>query len=66
MLLGHWKGRGGVDVPHMSLERAEIILTGEEKERLLIFVRLMLRWLPEERRRATQLLTDPWLEGAIP
>lgn len=66
MLLGHWKGAGGVDVPDMSLERAEIILAGEEKRRFLIFVRSMLRWLPEERRQATQLLTDPWLEGAIP
>ena len=53
-------------MPDMSLERAEIILAGEEKKRLLAFVRSMLRWLPEERWRATQLLTDPWLDGAIP
>ena len=65
-MLGHWKGAGGVDVPDVSLESAEIILAGEEKKRLLVFVKSMLRWLPEERRRATQLLTDPWLEGAIP
>ena len=66
MLLGHWKGAGGVDVPEMSLERAEIVLAGEEKKRFLHFARSMLRWLPEERRRANQLLTDPWLEKAIP
>ena len=65
-MLGGWKGAGGVDVPDMSLERAEIILAGEEKKCLLVFVRSMLRWLPEERRRASQLLTDPWLDGAIP
>lgn len=65
-LLGHWKSVGGVEVPDMSLERAEIVLEGEEKRRFLIFVRSMLRWLPEERRRAVELLTDPWLEGAIP
>lgn len=63
---GHWKGRGGVNVPDTSLEQAEIILNGEEKKRFLNFVRSMLRWLPEERRRAVDLLTDPWLEGAIP
>ncbi|KAL9614068.1 MAG: hypothetical protein Q9167_001422 [Letrouitia subvulpina] len=63
---GHWKGSGGVDVPDMSFERAEIVLEGEEKRQFLIFVRSILRWLPEERRRAVELLTDPWLEGAIP
>ncbi|CAF9926286.1 MAG: hypothetical protein HETSPECPRED_006294 [Heterodermia speciosa] len=63
---GHWKGAGGVAVPAISLERAEIVLEGEEKRRFLIFVRSMLRWLSEERRRAAELLTDPWLEGAIP
>lgn len=64
-LLGHWDGVGGVDVPDMSLERAEIVLEGEEKRQFLIFVRSMLRWFPEERRRAVELLADPWLEGAI-
>ena len=52
-------------MPDTSLERAEILLDGEEKKRFLIFVRSMLRWLSEERRRAAELLTDPWLEGAI-
>lgn len=65
-VLGNWKGAGGVVVPEMSLERAEIVLEGEEKRRFLIFVRSMLRWLPEERRQAVELLADPWLEGAIP
>lgn len=65
-LSGRWKGAGGVEVPGMPLERAETVLEGEEKRQFLIFVRSMLRWLPEERRRAVELLTDPWMEGAIP
>ena len=36
-------------------------LDGEEKERFLIFVRKMLRWMPEDRETAAQLLRDPWL-----
>ncbi|KAJ8122670.1 hypothetical protein ONZ43_g1188 [Nemania bipapillata] len=63
---GHWKGAGGVVVPEMPLERAEVVLEDEEKRQFLIFVRSMLKWLPEERRRAAELLTDPWLKGAIP
>lgn len=50
----------------MSLERAETVLEGEEKKRFLNFVRSMLKWVPEERRKAEELLRDPWLEGAIP
>ncbi|RMY84617.1 hypothetical protein D0864_07513 [Hortaea werneckii] len=66
---GQWKNAGGVEIPPpeaMSLERAETVLEGEEKERFLSFVRSMLKWVPEERRRAGELLRDPWLEGAIP
>jgi hypothetical protein len=54
-----------VDVPPLSLEESEA-LDGEDKELFLNFMRSMLRWLPEERKRATELLKDPWLEGAIP
>ena len=50
----------------MSLERAETVLEGEEKTRFLDFVRSMLKWVPEERLGAEELLRDPWLEGAIP
>ncbi|KAI7313744.1 hypothetical protein KC315_g11571 [Hortaea werneckii] len=64
-----WKSAGGVVIPHpeaMSLERAETVLEGEEKTRFLGFVRSMLKWAPEERLGAEELLRDPWLEGAIP
>lgn len=29
----------------------------------LEFIRSMLRWVPEERKRARELLEDPWLKG---
>lgn len=58
---GSWKGAGGVKVPLLSLEQAEIVLTGENKKRFLEFVRTMLRWLPEERERASELLNNSWL-----
>ncbi len=32
-----------------------------EKEQFLDFVRGMLRWVPEERKTAKELLDDPWL-----
>ncbi|KAI7193574.1 hypothetical protein KC363_g2701 [Hortaea werneckii] len=60
-----WKSAGGVRVPPpeaMSLERAETVLEGEEKTRFLDFVRSMLKWVPEERLGAEELLRDPWLE----
>ncbi|RMZ87471.1 hypothetical protein DV736_g5300, partial [Chaetothyriales sp. CBS 134916] len=63
---GHWKGAGGVDVPRLSLEGSEKVLDGDNKERFLKFMRSMLKWLPEERKRASELLKDPWLEGNRP
>ncbi|RMZ11506.1 hypothetical protein D0860_03379 [Hortaea werneckii] len=63
-----WKNARGVGVPPpevMSLERAETVLEGEEKERFLSFVRSMLKWVPEERRSAEELLRDPWLEDSL-
>ena len=36
-------------------------LAGEEKEDFIRFMRSMLKWLPEERKTARQLLEDPWL-----
>ncbi|WPG99531.1 Hypothetical protein R9X50_00234600 [Acrodontium crateriforme] len=34
---GHWKSAGGVAVPEMTVEQAEIVLEGEEKKRFLMF-----------------------------
>lgn len=63
-LLGCWKWAGKYDIPPVSLEASEQNLFGENKQRFLAFVRSMLRWLPEERKSATELLKDPWLNSA--
>jgi hypothetical protein len=52
-----------VGIPKLSLEAAEKFLQGSEKEAFLAFVRSMLRWVPEERKTARELLDDPWLNG---
>ena len=65
-ILGRWKSARGSEVPPISLEESENVLDGENKERFLKFIRSMLGWLPEQRKRASELLKDPWLEGAIP
>jgi len=36
-------------------------LEGKDKEEFLIFVKMMLQWLPEQRKSAEELLDDPWL-----
>ena len=48
-------------MPSISLEEVEKRLLGREKELLLAFVRSMLKWLPEERKTAKELLQDPFL-----
>lgn len=44
-----------------SLETRLPSLEGEDKIAFLNFVRRMIRWLPEERATAGELLEDPWL-----
>lgn len=56
---GRWKG--AIEVPQCSLEDSEEYLEGENKKMFMQFVRKMLRWDPEERQSARELLTDPWL-----
>ena len=63
-LLGNWDGF--VDIPKtLSLEDSEENLVGKDKELFLQFMRSMLRWLPEERKTARELLEDPWLNRQI-
>ena len=38
-------------------------LEGPEKQEFLTFIRSMLKWVPEERLTARQLLQDPWLNA---
>ncbi|KAH1270733.1 hypothetical protein KXX33_007158 [Aspergillus fumigatus] len=57
--MGRWNV--AIEVPHCSLEDSEEYLEGENKKMFMQFVRKMLRWDPEERQSARELLTDPWL-----
>ncbi|MCJ1248423.1 hypothetical protein MMC30_005641 [Trapelia coarctata] len=56
---GRWKGT--VDIPSISLEDTERHLEGDQKVMSLQFMRRMLKWVPEERQSAKELLGDPWL-----
>lgn len=55
--LGQWCA----DAEDVSLEESEENLEGENKKQFLDFVRSMLRWRPEDRKTAKELLNDPWL-----
>jgi serine/threonine protein kinase len=50
-----------VTIPKISLEERVSVLEGEEKELFLDFIRSMLRWRPEDRKSATELLKHPWM-----
>ena len=58
---GNWKVSD--PIPNISLESSEENLEGENKILFLKFIRKMLRWVPEERHSAKQLLEDPWLRS---
>jgi serine/threonine-protein kinase SRPK3 len=58
-LVGNW--RGAAEVPKGTLEDAEKRLQGEEKALFLSFAKKMLKWKPEERSSAKELLADTWL-----
>jgi hypothetical protein len=60
---GNW--RGAVEVPKETLEDAVKQIKGEEKELFLNFVKKMLKWKPEERSSAKELLGDPWLNSKV-
>jgi hypothetical protein len=49
--------------PPLSLEQSETQLDGQVKTAFLNFIRSMLKWVPEERRTAKELLNDPWVNG---
>ncbi|KAF4156645.1 hypothetical protein CNMCM8927_007740 [Aspergillus lentulus] len=58
---GAWIAYGDAALPLISLGSLEKRLSGQEKELYLQFMRSMLKWLPEERWTARQLLEHPWL-----
>ena len=50
-------------IPNLSLWGAEENLIGRDKDMFLQFLGKMLKWVPEERATAAELLGDPWLNG---
>lgn len=63
LLVGNWIADEQAKIPETSLEQVETRLEGRDKELFLQFIRSMLKWLPEERKTAKELLDDPWLNG---
>jgi serine/threonine-protein kinase SRPK3 len=59
--LGRWIG--DVKISSNSLEEFEENLKGKEKALFLRIMRKMLRWVPEKRMSAVDLLDDPWLNS---
>ncbi|RAH58553.1 CDK4/6 [Aspergillus piperis CBS 112811] len=59
---GNWKG--AVDIPAISLEKLEGNLQGESQQLFLRFIRETLKWNPDERPSARDLLDDPWLRSS--
>jgi hypothetical protein len=49
----------------MTLEDSLSALDGDSKRLLLNFVRNMLGWLPEQRKRACELLQESWLTDSV-
>jgi hypothetical protein len=51
-----------MEARHMSsLELSEVFLKGKYKEMFVAFIEGMLRWWPEDRKPAKELLQDSWL-----
>lgn len=59
--IGAWIAHDEAAIPAVSLESLERRLSGYEKSEFIRFMRSMLKWLPEDRKTARQLLEDPWL-----
>lgn len=59
--VGAWIAYKDATIPLVSLESREKRLAGREKELFIQFMKSMLKWLPEQRKTARQLLEDPWL-----
>ncbi|KAJ5362386.1 hypothetical protein N7541_003230 [Penicillium brevicompactum] len=58
---GQFKFSGLVS-KEQGFEKRLTVIKGDEKQMFLNFVSRMLRWRPEERGTAQELLSDPWLK----
>lgn len=57
--LGRWKDT--CPIPNISLGSLAKDIKGDDKDGFLTFLRKILRWLPEERPTAGELVYDEWL-----
>ncbi|QSS51926.1 protein kinase [Histoplasma capsulatum var. duboisii H88] len=56
---GAW--RNFAPIPDVTLESLAVDIEGDDKEGFLNFLRKILRWLPEERPTAGELVYDEWV-----
>lgn len=56
---GNWKDVA--PIPDITLESLAEGIEGEDKEGFLRWLRMALRWVPEERSTSSELLFDEWL-----
>jgi serine/threonine protein kinase len=49
-----------------TFDEAIANVEGEEKEMFIHFVKRMIKWNPEDRSTAKELLSDPWLNTEYP
>ena len=61
LFLGQWCAQEHVEITSTTFSVIERRLETYEQDKFLTFIKSMLRWLPEERKSARQLLEDPWL-----
>jgi serine/threonine protein kinase len=59
------KFKADVVVATTSLEDEMKSLDGKEKTCFLKFLRRMLRWRPEDRATARELVQDPWIQSIL-
>ncbi|OGM44085.1 hypothetical protein ABOM_007279 [Aspergillus bombycis] len=60
---GRWKDLA--PVPEITLERLAADIQGDDKKGFLRFLRRALKWAPERRSAARDLLFDAWLMGGL-
>ena len=65
MCLGTLKNRSYIP-KDFTLGTSITCMSGKEKMMFLNFVKRMVKWQPEERSTAKELLDDPWLYEDFP